>query len=256
MGFLSKIFGNKEQPIPKHDENAAIIAELIGCEWRYIDVPPDSEELFAFYMSEAEKGKTEGYTPIILVVNDTLLESLQLNYEEKGGVDDFRKRSLSADISQGEAILKKRFNVNMEQLDEEFSAEDKYGEYNDKVVPATRFICTDKKKTLILVNIPVNEPWKIFAWIPFGGWNECPDAEDMMAVCKYWYDKYKAVPAVISSDELQMYVPSPVNDIDRALKIAEEQYAFCNDTVDQGYDSIKALASSLIGSDVWYFWWD
>ena len=96
----------------------------------------------------------------------------------------------------------------------------------------------------------------MFAWIPFGGWNECPDTEDMMAICKYWYDKYKAVPAVISSDELQIYVASPVNNIDTALKIAEEQYAFCNDIVDQGVETIKALASTLINSNIWYFWWD
>lgn len=256
MGFLSNIFGNKEQPIPKYDENVSEITDLIGCEWRYLDKPLDSEELMALYKSEAEKGKKEGYTPIVLVVNDTLLESLQMNYEEKDEADEFRKSVLSADISQGAAILKQRFDENMEMFEEDFSGEDIYGEYDDNAIPATRFICTDKNKTLILVNVPVNEPWKVFAWIPFGGWNECPDTEDMMAICKYWYDKYKAVPAVISSDELQIYVASPVNNIDTALKIAEEQYAFCNDIVDQGVETIKALASTLINSNVWYFWWD
>ncbi len=28
------------------------------------------------------------------------------------------------------------------------------------------------------------------------GWNECPDPVDMIAVCKYWYEKFGAVPAV------------------------------------------------------------
>ena len=28
---------------------------------------------------------------------------------------------------------------------------------------------------LVLAEIPVSRPWEIFAWLPFGGWNECPD---------------------------------------------------------------------------------
>ena len=28
---------------------------------------------------------------------------------------------------------------------------------------------------LILAKIPVKNPWEIFAYLPFGNWNECPD---------------------------------------------------------------------------------
>ena len=77
-----------------------------------------------------------------------------------------------------------------------------------------------------------------------------------MGVCRYWYEQYHAVPAVLSGDTLQMYCFAPVRDKDMALPLAEEQYGFCNDAVEQGAGTIKRLASRLIGSRVWYFWWD
>ena len=40
---------------------------------------------------------------------------------------------------------------------------------------------------LILAKIPVKNPWELFAWLPFGNWNECPDTPELMAVAKYWF---------------------------------------------------------------------
>ena len=43
-----------------------------------------------------------------------------------------------------------------------------------------RFSCywdsdTDMTYPLILAKIPVKNPWEIFAYLPFGNWNDCPD---------------------------------------------------------------------------------
>jgi len=38
--------------------------------------------------------------------------------------------------------------------------------------------------------------------------------------------------------------------------LAREQYAYCNDLVDQGTESVAALAAGLLDGTVWYFWWD
>ena len=37
---------------------------------------------------------------------------------------------------------------------------------------------------LILARIPVTEPWKIFAYLPFGNWNDCPANPELMAISK------------------------------------------------------------------------
>ncbi len=92
---------------------------------------------------------------------------------------------------------------------------------------------TRKTMPLILAHIPVKHPWEVFAYLPFGGWNECPDTDELMAVTKYWFEQYGAVPAVMTHDVLEFDLPAPVPQ-ERAMEVAQEQYAFCPDVVDQG----------------------
>ena len=91
--------------------------------------------------------------------------------------------------------------------------------------------------------------------MPFGGWNECPLPEDHIAVAKYWYEKYGAVPAVITEDVLEFSVPAPVKR-EEAQALAWEQYLYCADIVVQGCESIGLLADILSKSTTWFFWWD
>jgi hypothetical protein len=108
---------------------------------------------------------------------------------------------------------------------------------------------------LVLAEIPVKHPWEVFAHVPFGGWNECPSNEEQMAIAKYWYEAYKAVPAVITRDVLEYALPAPVGR-EAAMDLALEQYTFCPDIVDQGCESVGYLADTLAKSTKWYFWWD
>ena len=104
---------------------------------------------------------------------------------------------------------------------------------------------------LILAKIPVKNPWEIFAYLPFGNWNECPDTPRLMAAAKYWFEQYGAVPAAMSHDELEFLLPAPVPE----EKAAVELYGCCPDT-DQNFEEVGALADVLRQSTVWYLWWD
>lgn len=110
---------------------------------------------------------------------------------------------------------------------------------------------------LILAEIPVQNPWEVFAYLPFGGWNDCPNTPELMAVTKYWYEKHGAVPAVMTHDVLEFALPLPVKQ-DNAMQLALEQYAWCPDVIDQGGEdaTVGMLADSLTKSKCWYFWWD
>ena len=79
----------------------------------------------------------------------------------------------------------------------------------------------------------------------------------MMAICKYWYEKYGAVPVTISHDIMEMHVPAPVEGAE-ALQVAKEHFAFCSDRVFQGTESgtLTELAACIEASEIWFFWWD
>lgn len=107
---------------------------------------------------------------------------------------------------------------------------------------------------LILAKIPVKNPWEIFAYLPFGNWNDCPDTPELMAAAKYWFQQHGAVPAAMTHDELEFHLPAPVPG-NEAMEVAVEQYGLCPD-MDQNFEEIAALADTLRRSTVWYFWWD
>ncbi len=115
------------------------------------------------------------------------------------------------------------------------------------------------KKTvpMVLVRVPVQNPWEVFAWLPFGGWNECPGNEEHMAVAKYWFEEYGAFPSLMTCDVLEYSLPSqkPIPR-ERAKELAVEQFIYCADIVEQGVGTVGCLADSLAQSDHWYFWWD
>jgi hypothetical protein len=116
---------------------------------------------------------------------------------------------------------------------------------------------TQKTQPMILVKIPVQHPWEVFAYLPFGGWNDCPDTAALMAVSKYWHEQNGAAPAVLTYDTLEYSVPAPVSE-ESARELAKEQYAFCADIVEQGASgmTVGKLAADLKIATGWYFWWD
>ncbi|HEY0062830.1 MAG TPA: DUF4253 domain-containing protein [Telluria sp.] len=104
--------------------------------------------------------------------------------------------------------------------------------------------------------IPAAEAWMVPCYMRIGGWNECPSAEEHAALFKYWGEKFGATVACITGDVIEMQVARPPGSREAALELAKEQYLYCPDIVDQGTESIEALAAGLIDSKVWFFWWD
>ena len=94
------------------------------------------------------------------------------------------------------------------------------------------------------------------AYLRFGGFNDCPDASIHVAFLRDWNRRYGVVPAAITTDVIELVLPQPVLDKSEIVRIAQEQYEYCTDIVDQGTQTVENLALELWGSPVWFFWWD
>lgn len=102
-------------------------------------------------------------------------------------VEAYHKKMLESNVEDGKAYLDANYvdaEWNEEELEEEFEEENEFsrGGY--------------------LVKVPVTEPWLIWAYLPYGGWNSCPKVTEHMAVSKYWYEQYGAYPAALSLDTM------------------------------------------------------
>ena len=255
-------------------EVAQAIMEYLDCECTYFPSMADDDPIMSAYSYTQRLGVREGFVPVLIKADDeTLLECLVMNADPEHNADfyefdlktveEYRKKMLSAPIKDGKAVLEELTGQRKEEAEDddmdweaEVLGEMEGGYDND------RFSCywdSDSHMTypLILTKIPVKNPWEIFAYLPFGNWNECPDTPDLMAVAKYWFEQHGAIPAAMSHDELEFLLPAPVSQ-EQAMEVATEQYGFCPDIVDQEQDdpTVGNLADVLRQSTVWYLWWD
>ena len=115
----------------------------------------------------------------------------------------------------------------------------------------------EEQGEMLLLQIPTDDPADIPAYLPFGGWNDCPNAETQLAFTHYWREKYGAIPAALdNADCLEFLVEHPVADPVEAKKLAVEQFAFCSDLPFQVFEDFEQLTEFIHQSRQWYFWWD
>ncbi len=106
-----------------------------------------------------------------------------------------------------------------------------------------------------LLLVPVARPADVTAQV--GWWgpvNYDLDGADVAAVLRSWEERFGAVPVGIGLDTLTVHAAWPPAAAD-AEAFAREWYAFCPDAIDQGVESLEALAE-LTQSPSWWFWWD
>jgi uncharacterized protein DUF4253 len=104
--------------------------------------------------------------------------------------------------------------------------------------------------------IPTEDWTTIPAHLNWGGWNACPHPEYHVAALRSWRDRFGAELAGLAFDTMNLKVARPPATRAAALDLAREQYAYCNDIVDQGVGTLSRLAASLAAHDWWFFWWD
>jgi hypothetical protein len=246
-------------------EHGKTIADFLGCEYELFENQPNDEAIIARYNALTEEGKREGFIPLIVVADDVLAETLEMSLEDEDlentpeDVAALRARILrDAETVDVAAFLAGRFA----EYADMHSDIDIWGAFREAEPTECFFSHVSGGKALpeiLIAKIPAKHPWDLAAWAPMGGFNDCPLPAEQVAVFKYWNEKYGAVPAVVTHDNWDFELKSPpTNDAD-AEALAKEHFAFCYDCVMQanaGWDTVRALASTLKNSLTWYFWWD
>ena len=226
--------------------------------FEFEEIKADSfEEIEKKYLTAYKDGKEKGYTPVFLVLDDNLLETFEINMEDED--TDNMMELVKSNLEKAKSInpiefLEKFQGQNTddlkENIDEYFSEIDYEFDDDDKsnLELSTVFDYDGNfKDNVILVKVPTTKPYEILAYFGMGS--------EGIATVKYWYQKYRAVPAAITYDEIEFYVERPVLTFEEAKKLAIEQYAFCYGLLWECYDTLEELASAIYKNVHWYFWW-
>ncbi|MBD5130500.1 MAG: DUF4253 domain-containing protein [Ruminococcaceae bacterium] len=226
-------------------EQAKSVMRYLGCPCEYFPRGTEIGTVVDAYRSALSKEKC---TPLLIAVESHM-------FFDEGCSSDFQKEVFAAPKIDPEWFKKTR-----ETHDRDFCYEPSeiIGEMSGGRARTEFSAIIDygiqKTWDVVLAKIPTENPWEVFAWLPFGGWNDCPSNGVMLWVGKYWYEKYGAVPAVISGSVLEFTAPRVPKE--KAFGLAEEHFAFCPDNVLQNVGTIGRLADELTKSTVWYFRWD
>ncbi len=242
MGLFDWLKPKKKQETSVIPETEPIIPES---RYRQMNLPFPYEKLPELsnveYMAAWKNADRSRGVPVLLRRDPALMDMLEEHPVADGPLPDI------------DAFLEPHILELMEDEESTYSL----GQPGDTAPGVTAFQSFQLEQcAVLLAYVPVEEPWQVFRHIPVGGWNECPEAETIMAFCKKMYEQFGAVPAVVSEDTLEL-VPARRPDAEEVYRHAQEMYAFAPDIVCQGdAPSVYALADSLTKSDVWYFWWD
>ena len=220
--------------------------------FEFEEIKVDSfEEASEKYLATYKDGKEKGYTPVFLTVDDYLLKAFEItmaNENSDNMIDIFNKN------------LERAKSINLIEIFNKFLKQQTIcklfieGDYkfDDSNKNNLKFLTIfnnegNLKDNVILVKVPTTKPYEILAYFGMG-------SEDIATV-KYWYEKYGAIPASITYDEMEFYVERPPQTLEETKKLAVEHYAFCYGLLWGCYDTLEEAASTIYKNVQWYFWW-
>lgn len=253
-------------------EEARKIIHYLDCPCRWFAPMKDDTPLDEAYARALEKGKEQGFIPVWVKADPLLLEQMEKNtpsYHNRElslkEIRDYRKKLLEeTELPDGKKLLAAWIDERKRQvIENEIDWEGEIiGEIADGVPDQgiSSYWSFDYPRTdeMLLAYIPVDAPWKVFAWLPMSYGDTCPKVEEMMAVAKYWYEEYQAVPVALTHNELEFRVGALPKAPSTVLQLSLEHYVFCRNCIEQSDedDTVGQHADALRESSVWYFWWD
>ena len=287
---------SSENKIPIEQEmskQAKIMKSFLNCNCKYYSLNTEDNDIICGYLESRQRSKEEHFIPIIVDISDNLLDAVIMNtvvdsdddsesimdlgirenkkrdeffkngiidFETSEVIERYRKNMVSKDFSAGKDLLDEMIENNREYFGGYELEKDELEVEDDPTADVDDLDFEDEMENhgeILIAEIPVENPWEIFAYIPFGGWNDCPGNEDIMSISKYWFEKYGAIPFEISHNTLEYIVEKPVDDEDK-IRFTEEFYAFCPDSVDKYMESfnIDKLAKKIYKNKLWNFQWN
>ncbi|MDE6619497.1 MAG: DUF4253 domain-containing protein [Lachnospiraceae bacterium] len=227
--------------------------EHFGCPYTFFARDTKPEVIEESYLKALADCKGKGWYPALVIAEEELMYEIT---DQPG-----REQLIAGCGNNGKEILNSKCDIEDIDMEED---EEIFHRKMGKCPPfspvnhfASFILFEGNMEETVLLQIPVENPWELIAWIPMGGWNECLDPGEMISVAKYWYEQYGAVPAVFGHDMLEFYLEEGVSS-DVSVILATEYVAFCPDRLNQGTKTgtISEIAASLIDEHIWTFWWD
>ena len=255
----------QETPVPGKTP-AEYIEEYSDCHYKFIPCGTDVNELNKKYIYSLRFGTEWGYSTVIVPVTSELCNSLCLDSEGRQIPAEQLREARKAAIAQagnlpGAEIFDEDYGLKTSIMAKKGISIDVFENARHNGIAINCFSSFVRNgvttKDVIIVQIPVTEPWNVFAWFPVGEKNGMPTNEKLIIASRHWNELCGAVPAVLDCGVVEYFVPNGKPSYDAALQIAHEQFAICHERVLclTRSHTLGELVDSLTKSCVWYLGW-
>lgn len=196
------------------------------------------------YSYKKRLGVEEGYFPLIIVPSEELWDKIIKNVDPKNykdfnykftkrNVTSFKNKYIKKVLHDGESLVKDYLDSCHDEL-EQIDSELKGVRCNLKIKtidPQFEAIWdhkTEQTKECLLASVSVDEPWKLLSYVPIS--LDCYNLsfDRLMAILKYWYDKYGVSLALISNEFLEFTLEKELSK-PKAVALIQEICAICKD---------------------------
>jgi hypothetical protein len=105
--------------------------------------------------------------------------------------------------------------------------------------------------------VPAAAGWEVPALLSWeGAANYEITPAEHLCVLRWWEHRYGAELVALGFDTLELAVARPPRTAHEVVRAAREMYAYCPDTVDQGWGTLEGLCRHMAAGRSWSFWWD
>ena len=126
----------------------------------------------------------------------------------------------------------------------------------DEFITGTDILTGAPRADIEVALLPTANGWEAPAYLLWGGWNDVPQPDELVAIFKRWSTFYGADVVSMTGDVVEMKVTSPPTEDATAIALAREHFLVAPDNVWQGTGDLATLAAAVLDAPVWYFWWD
>ncbi len=216
--------------------------------------------------AEDELGAREGFTPVIVVSEIWNRRKIAPEKRTKRALKLLRGK---CDASSGSEFLARKLARLYEDLALDSETDPGVFDSLQPVAPAgvepglwllreynreTRAM--EDLPQVAIVRIPTTESHTIPVYLDWGSWNDVPSPLEIVAISRYWGERYGARLIAIGSDKLEFTVARKPADHAEAVALLKEQYCFAPDNWEYDRSSLEQAAAELREMDTWFFWWD
>ena len=211
----------------------------------------------AAFLAAQERGRVEGFSPLILAPGLNLVPNMprerlvaaaqNILARVRPASEYFEERARRSEDDEGVGLFDHLQPRELPVL------------RNDMHTPHDTFDSATKTfryhPEVALVRVPTPHSWEIPAYFLFGGWNFIATPEQMVAVAKYWHERWGAEVCGICQESLEFRVARKPASHEESVALLREHYLFCSE-MELDEDGLEEMAADLRVMDYWFFWWD